>query len=286
MGVDARARPTGLHVAGEHDEGLHAISPLTSVASPFLTGVLPENAFQRWETQRGCAFRCSFCQHRGVSQRVDASSTDRLSSELAWLRESKTEKVNVLDPTFNHSTLHAVSVLERLHPCRLSLQTRPEKITARFLDAVERSAADVTLECGVQTFNAAELDLIGRVRGASAEATVRKVDEKLALLRERGVPFEISLIYGLPGQSMDSFKRSLERAHRSGAQRVDAFPLMLLRGTELHRKRRELGLVESCVVRSAATERIQSFIPHVVATPTMSTRDWVEMGALSAQNKD
>lgn len=177
-------------------------------------------------------------------------------------------------------------MLARVHRCALSLQTRPEKVTSAFLDAVQDSAADVTLECGVQTFEPRELQAIGRVKGANAEALARKVDEKLEMMRRRGVAFELSLIYGLPHQTLDSFKRSLDRAHASGARRVDAHPLMLLRGTELHRRRSELGLVEGLDafrhVEGGAARRVQRFIPHVVATPAMSSNEWREAAALAA----
>lgn len=56
---------------------------------------------------------------------------------------------------------------------------------------------------------------------------------------------------------------------------------MLLRGTELHAKRKELGLVEG-VVRHPMLERLQEFIPHVIETPTMSQADWFQMAQLAA----
>ena len=67
-------------------------------------------------------------------------------------------------------------------------------------------------------------------------------------MRERGIEFEISLIYGLPRQTLDSFRESLDWAHSTGATRVAAYPLMLLRGTEMHRRRHALGLRDEPVL--------------------------------------
>jgi coproporphyrinogen III oxidase-like Fe-S oxidoreductase len=187
-----------------------------------------------------------------------------------------------VDPTFNHNQAHAVDVLGQIHACKLSLQTRPEKVTSAFLQAVESSVAEVVLECGVQTFEPSELGLIERIPGSSAEATVKKVDEKLELMRSRGVDFEVSLIYGLPGQTFSSFMKSFDKARECGASKVEAFPLMLLRGTELHKRREELGLREG-FEQSVATARIQDFIPHVVTTPTMTMGEWIRIGEVVAE---
>jgi radical SAM superfamily enzyme len=297
LGAMVEPRPRGVHFAGEFDLGLQAKSSFALQPSPFLpttdstdggtaAAQLPASSFQRWETQRGCAFSCSFCQHRGTTQSVELMREDRIAAELRYLVDTGTQKINVVDPTFNHNQAHYVSVLDGIHSCALSLQTRPEKVTRRFLDSVENSSAEVTLECGVQTFEPSELNLIGRIRGGCATATSNKVDEKLALIKERGVKFEGTLIFGLPHQTVDSFMRSLDKAHKTGATTVSAFPLMLLRGTELHARRHELGLVEGSeeegFVPPASTERIQDFIPHVVETPTMSTAEWIRMGEIAA----
>ena len=157
-------------------------------------------------------------------------------------------------------------------------------INKSFLDAVERCSAKVVLECGVQTAVPAELEVIGRMKGGvDAHAVAQKVAEKLALVRERGIDFEISLIYGLPRQTLDSFRVSLDWARMTGASRVAAYPLMLLRGTEMHRQRHALGLREALVPRPASDDgRLQDFIPHVVETPTMTTEEWLRAGQLAA----
>ena len=90
------------------------------------------------------------------------------------------------------------------------------------------------------------------------------------------------MIYGLPRQTLNSFRESLHWAHSTGATRVAAYPLMLLRGTEMHRRRLALGLREALTPRPASDDgRLQDFIPHVVQTPTMSTAEWLRAGRLA-----
>lgn len=53
----------GVHYAKEPDLSQSANSDFDELPSPFLNGLINAQNFIRWETQRGCPFRCSFCQH-------------------------------------------------------------------------------------------------------------------------------------------------------------------------------------------------------------------------------
>jgi len=185
----------------------------------------------------------------------------------------------VLDPTFNTNQAHAEFVL----------QARPETLTGKFLDAVAASPANITLELGIQTIIPEELKLIGgRIKGADPSKVVQKHEDKLALVIDRGISHEFSLMYALPRQTPSSFARSIEwcKAHTAQDTAIKAFPLMLLRGTLLHERKQELGLVEGLLpTKYAIQHRLQTFIPHVVATPTINRIEWAEMCTLSAHTK-
>ena len=74
---------------------------------------------------------------------------------------------------------------------------------------------------------------------------MEKVSNVIASLNERGVPNEVSLIYGLPFQTLESFRASVDWCLSRGMPRVRAWPLMLLRGTGLEAQRDQWGFVES-----------------------------------------
>lgn len=63
-GLEARRRAAGVHLAGRCDSGAMAQVALQELESPLLSGLLPPQCFLRWELQRGCPYRCAFCQHR------------------------------------------------------------------------------------------------------------------------------------------------------------------------------------------------------------------------------
>ncbi len=267
--AEPRAFP-GVHWAGRTDLGLQAQARLDVLPSPFLEGrvdVSQGQRFIRWETQRGCPFRCSFCQHREAGERMRrrALPFERLEREMELFVRSGVEDIAVLDPLFNLGP-HALAVLEcfqRLgYRGRLSLQCHFSTLDAEFLDAC--AGLDVRLEFGLQTIHDAEARAVERVN------RMEKVHEGLRELRARRIPFEVSVIFGLPAQTLESFRQTVDFCLRMGVPTLKAFPLMLLRGTGLERERERWGLVEN-----------EDVIPCVIRSHTFDEEDWRRMAALS-----
>lgn len=260
---------SGVHVAGETDLRAQADIDLAALPSPWLSAVIPleDQQFIRWETQRGCRFRCAFCQHCEAGQRLTHRALDdiRIFQEIDLFCESAVQEIAVLDPIFN--TRHnAVEVLERFverqFVGRLSLQCRAELVTDAFLNAAEQ--LDVCLEFGLQTIHDEEQHAIRR------NNVMEKVEETLLKVRQHGIDFEVSLIFGLPAQTLNSFKESVDWCLKRQIPVIKAFPLMLLRGTALERQRDEWGLVEDGTA-----------MPKVIASNTFTKSEWAEMAQLS-----
>jgi len=79
---------------------------------------------------------------------------------------------------------------------------------------------------------------------AAAERRLREQRflEGVAHLHAYGLRFELHLIYGLPEETRQTFRRSLDYAMALDPPVLSIFRLMVLPGTELRRKADELGL--------------------------------------------
>jgi radical SAM superfamily enzyme YgiQ (UPF0313 family) len=260
----------GVHVVGQGDANRKAQLELGSLPSPYLDGTTLAQPFVRWETQRGCPFKCSFCQHRDANARYKRQlmNQDRLFGELELFVRAGVERIAVLDPIFHSDESHAVAILEHARRVgfggTLSLQCRFEMLTPAFLDACE--GVDVEFEFGLQTAIAKEGSAVKRANN------MPKVSDAIDLLHARAMPFEVSLIYGLPTQTLASFRQSVQWCHDHRVPVIDAWPLMLLRGTPLHAQQAQFGLVESTDTR----------IPIVVKSHTFSQADHSEMARIAA----
>lgn len=221
--------------------------PFDDLPSPYLSGDLPVVTGQervRMETRRGCPFRCSFCAHRDLKKNtVHRHPRERAMAEWDFLASHHVGKVNVLDPVFNEGkdylSLMEHMVQSRFHPL-VTFQTRFELIRnadgERFLDLAGQM--NTHLEFGLQTAVEGEGKSVNRRNSRDA------VQRAMGMLKERGISYEVSLIYGLPGQTPASFAESILFLQENGCESITAFPLMLLRGTELFAQKEHLGYKE------------------------------------------
>ena len=231
--------------------------------SPYLSGVISLDGgvdTVRAETRRGCSFRCSFCKHRdtlsGKVYRID--NYERHLDELKLFKERGVKKLNVLDPLFNDYEGHGEQYLKLIRKVsfagKVTLQIRPELLTERFMEEVSLNP-NVSFEIGVQSLDPAVLKTIQR-GGYKTEAQLR---EKLDRCRELGIATMVTLIYGLPLQTYDSFARDIGIVKSYGVGKVGAFPLQVYEGTKLAEDIGQYGL----------TLKEDAFgIPEVVDNPS------------------
>ena len=248
----------------------------SQLASPYLSGALPVPmgaGMVRLETKRGCPYRCSFCAHRDlVTRGVHKHPLEKVFQELAFLAERRVKRVNVLDPIFNAGKEHLEVMREVIRSgmrSTFTLQTRFENIRgeqgASFLELCEQG--NFHLEFGLQTTDHEVSRHIDRANRMDL------VDAALEQLGARGIPFEVSLIYGLPGQTLDSFQRSIDHLQRKGCTVIKAWPMMLLPGTKLCDQKEQWGMEE---------EPIGEFrIPVVTSSTTFTRGEWEQMDQLA-----
>lgn len=262
----------GVHIAGQHDLGLTADIALGDLHSPYLSNLIPPQPFNRWETQRGCPFRCSFCQHlepdKALNQRKNLS-TDRITAEAQWiLSHPIINDIAVLDPTFNAGPEY-LNILHSLngYQGKLSLQCRMEMVTDDFLNTIQllnNNGAGVVLEFGLQTIHKSEMRLIDRPNN------MKKIERILYEVKARHIECEVSLIFGLPSQTVASFHESIQYCIDMSIPIIHAYPLMILRGTLLEEKKDEWGLVQSDEVALSDIPRLYKDIPHVIQSDSFS----------------
>jgi len=287
--VETMKNPTnrikGIHYANTPDDGSVAELAFDELPSPFLTGIIPPQGFIRWETQRGCSFKCSFCQHKEPTGalRRRLLPISRVELEAQWIsKHSQINDIAVLDPTFNLGSSYQ-KVLQLLvdgkFQGKIALQTRLELIKPELINLVDKlraNGARVVLECGLQTIHEIEMQYIDR------RNNIEKIEKLLPLLVGLNIELELSIIFGLPGQTLSSFQQTVDFCLKHGVPIIHAYPLMLLRGTKMHEYKQKFGLVESDEIAHDAIPRQQVDIPHVISSPSFSYSDWQQMAQIAA----
>lgn len=272
----------GVHYRGDPDLAWRSQVDLDKLVSPYLTGLIKPQPFLRWETQRGCPFMCSFCQHRESGDHLKRRNllSKRLQDEIDFFCENNVNDFAVLDPTFNSGPSY-LDVLRRFvhnkYTGKISLQSRFEMVKEPYLDLCQQlnETGLVQLEFGLQTVHDAEAKAVRR--GNPLKRIKRSIDN----INSRNLLYEVSIIFGLPNQTLESFKQTVQFCLDHNVPVIKAFPLMLLRGTELDERKEEWRLVESPVSAGDLIDRVQDGIPHVVASSSFTTEDWYRMAEIA-----
>ena len=211
----------------------------TSSPSPYET-VLKRGDYSGvlWEISRGCPYNCSFCYESHGNKSIRTISEQRLISELKLFRKKGIRRIWVLDPTFNHSSSHAVRILRlisRHHPeAHYTFEIRAELMSREICEAFSRINA--SLQIGIQTINNDALKHLNR--GFNRKKFIRGC----RMMTKFGLSFGIDLIYGLPGDNYSGFRSSLNFVVESSPNNIDIFPLSVLPGTELSENADKLGI--------------------------------------------
>jgi anaerobic magnesium-protoporphyrin IX monomethyl ester cyclase len=224
----------------------HADAPivdLDSLPSPHQRGYVNHSGrFACFETQRGCVFRCSFCfYNKGLSIRNRRFDMARVEEDLRFWLSQDIRELYFMDPVFNLNATRAKEI------CRIIAAHNHRRIPisaevwAEFIDdemaGLMKAAGFSYLEVGLQSTEPSTLETVDRrLRAQPFQDGVRH-------LRNHGIVSEVQLILGLPGDTLASFKASINFAAAQETDHLVTYRLMVLPGTELWSSAEQLGLV-------------------------------------------
>lgn len=119
----------------------------------------------------------------------------------------------------------------------ITTEANPESTAPEFLEGIRKLGVN-RLSLGVQSFDPDVLRVLDRSH------TEQKVFELIPIAKSLGFEVSIDLIYGTPGESIDSWRASLEKALSLRTDHISAYSLIVEAGTKLERKVRKGELPE------------------------------------------
>ena len=115
----------------------------------------------------------------------------------------------------------------------ITVEANPDSVDLRALRRLRKAGVN-RLSLGMQSGCPQELESVHRPH------TVRQVDEAVAAARKAKLNnVSLDLIYGLPGQTMDSWKATVEHALSLIPQHLSCYGLKVEEGTPLARRAAE-----------------------------------------------
>jgi len=193
-----------------------------------------------------CGSKCRYCdfyseagQSRAKKEEYIAAACKCLGYYGAQAREFEVGSVYIgggtpscVDAALIKKLLNAVYGSFHVgKACEISAEVNPASGSGKYLKKI-RSAGVNRLSIGMQSEDAGMLALLGRPHSpADFEAAY-------AAARDAGFSnISVDVMYGLPGQTVESFQNTLEYLIKLGPEHISAYGLKLEEGTELHRNK-------------------------------------------------
>ncbi|KOV56851.1 B12-binding domain-containing radical SAM protein [Streptomyces sp. MMG1121] len=250
-----------------HDDGvLYAPPPrlrihyLSTVPSPYLAGLMDEffdgKLVPTVQTNRGCPFKCTFCQEGTRYFQTVAKKHDRqIRDELHYIgRRMKSlvefgaarNELLITDSNFgmfpeDHETCRVIAECQQLYGWpRVVNVTTGKNQRDRVLSAVAEVRGAISLSGAVQSLDP---DVLSRIARKNIDAG--KLMEIALAASEAGAGTYSEVILALPGDSKAKHLGTLRQLVDAGFDRLNMFQLTLLPGSEMctDAYRREHGLV-------------------------------------------
>lgn len=226
------------------------VRDLSVVPSPYLMGMFDDllqnpDLMPIVQNVRGCPYLCAYCVSGLQSSKIRAFSFDRVTSEVNYLRANAGNRFL----RFSDDNFGIVEGDERLaeylresydrdmYPIGLKAYSA-KKTTERTRRIAEIMKPLMIMCISLQTTTPDVLKKTKRISASVPEARMN-----LDFARRRGIATGTELIFGLPGESLDSMKQVINDTVALRFDSIAMGPLWMLKGSELNwpQRREENG---------------------------------------------
>ncbi len=208
------------------------VPSLQTLSSPYLDGTVDPKKYggALWELARGCPFKCSYCYESKGEKKMQFFPIERLKAELEFFEKEKIPQIFVLDPTYNANKKRALEILKMIKNIAPDIffyfEARAEFIDKEMARAF--ASSNCCLQFGLQSSNPEVLKNVNR-------SFDKKIfSRNIGFLNQEGAVFGFDLIFGLPGDSLSGFKKSIDFAMSLYPNNLELFCLSILPGTDLY----------------------------------------------------
>lgn len=192
-----------------------------------------------------CKTKCTYCDFYSktdFSQQSELLHT--LLAEIALRKNYLSESVSTIyfgggtPSTLSVSEIDSVlkvlfSTFSIENNAEITLEANPDDLSLEYLDALRKAGVN-RLSMGVQSFDDGQLKVINR------RHTVATALRSIEMAHWAGFDnISIDLIFGLPGQSLDSWQKQVDQAMKLDVQHLSAYGLTYEEGTPLWRQMKQ-----------------------------------------------
>lgn len=203
-----------------------------------------KNKIIYYEASRGCPYGCKYCLS-SVDRNVRNRDIEKVKKELKFLIDKKVSLVKFVDRTFNCNEKFAIDIwnflIEQDTETKFHFEISANILTDNQMEILKKAPKGrLQFEVGVQTTNDIVLKNIDRyVRFKDIASKVLKVKEL------NNISQHLDLIAGLPGENLESFRRSFNEVYALKPEELQLGFLKVLKGSPIMLEKEKWGIVYS-----------------------------------------
>lgn len=223
------------------------------------------------EASRGCPFKCEFCLS-ALDKTAWAFDLNLFMEEMAGLYRRGARNFKFVDRTFNLKIDNSVRILQffldRIQEAPdvfVHFEVVPDSLPDRLKELIAQfPEGSLQFEVGIQSFNSEVQQRISRRQDNGKTA-----DNLRWLVSESKAHVHADLIFGLPGETLESFAEGFDRLHALAPHEIQFGILKRLRGTPITRHTQDFAMVydpqtpytilQNSTVDFSAMQRIKRF---------------------------
>ena len=183
--------------------------------------------------ERGCPYRCVFCSNN-MAHNIRSRPIEHIVAELEWLHKKFAPSwIYFEDETFGLRKEATAELLARIVEfnrgvgIRFKAQTRIDTITPELANLMKQAGFEY-LEIGVESGDQEVLKL--SKKGIRADT----IAEAVATVKHAGIKPWVNFIIGLPGETAQTVRSSINLAVRLNPERLSVAIIVAYPGTEIY----------------------------------------------------
>jgi radical SAM superfamily enzyme YgiQ (UPF0313 family) len=163
-------------------------------------------------TSRGCPFKCIFCVgRRMVGAKVRYRNPKSVADEMEYLAGFGFRQINVADDLFTSNENHCLKVCDEIIKRELNIKwtsfARVDTVSLKVLKRMKEAGCH-TVSFGIESGNS---EMLKRIKKG---ITLEQVVDAVKMCNEAGVSPHASFILGLPGETPETIRDTVEFGNR------------------------------------------------------------------------
>ncbi len=190
-------------------------------------------------TSRGCPSRCTFCSSNNFYKGIRQRSIENVIEEVKFqIEHLGIQELQFTDDNLTLRREYIINLCNALLENNIKIDwstpngVRADKVDKEVLTLMKKSGCYL-IDFGIESANN---QILKNIRKGE---TIEQIDMAINLAHEAGMITQGNFIFGLPGETKETIKETIDYAVNSKLDRAGFFALRLLPGSDLSKQMKE-----------------------------------------------